>query len=99
VTCLKYLLPIAFAAFAAAPAAAQDIRDMDTSGDGVITKAEAVAVQKARFAAMDTNHDGKVTEDEFVKAGVDRLFALDTDGDGQVSRAELRKAFLARRNR
>lgn len=98
-TCLKYLLPVAFAALAASPAAAQDARDMDTSGDGVITKAEAVAVQKARFAAMDTNHDGKVTEDEFVKAGLDRLFALDTDGDGQITRAELRKAFLARRNR
>jgi len=84
------------------PTAAQElgtIRDMDSNGDGNITRAEAQAVMEAKFKAMDTNHDGKLSQEEYVNAGLARLFALDTDHDGTVSRSELRSAFRGRLGR
>jgi len=37
---------------------------LDTNGDGKVTEAEFLDVQKARFADMDTNKDGAVTKEE-----------------------------------
>jgi len=36
----------------------------DTDGDGLLSKAEFVAVHEKRFAEMDANNDGKVSRDE-----------------------------------
>ena len=40
------------------------MKEMDTNGDEVITKAEASAFHAKKFDAMDTNKDGKLTKDE-----------------------------------
>lgn len=58
----------------AAPAFAQDapppsrgggaIMRADTNGDGVVTRAEALAQAGERFDRMDLNGDGKLTPDE-----------------------------------
>jgi hypothetical protein len=96
------LAALLLAAFAGA-ASAQDlgaVKEMDVSGDGIITKAEAETALVARFKTLDANHDGKVSEDEFVNAGLKRLSAFDKNGDGNVSREELRDQFRnAFRNR
>lgn len=86
------LVAATLAGFIAA-ASAQDLgamHEMDTNGDGTITKAEAHAALALRFKAMDANHDGKLSEEEFVNAGLKRLLTADKNGDGEVSRDELR---------
>ncbi len=40
------------------------LKEMDTNGDGVITKKEFDAFHDARFKELDLNHDDKVTRDE-----------------------------------
>ena len=40
----------------------------DTNGDGIITRAEAVAAADARFDRLDTNHDGVLSPDEMQAA-------------------------------
>jgi Ca2+-binding EF-hand superfamily protein len=77
---------------------------VDTNGDGVITKDEALAAANARvekeFTTFDTNHDGQITQDEIravheakraeMEAKFDARFkAADTNGDGQLSKAEV----------
>ncbi len=39
-------------------------KEMDTNGDGAISKKEFDAFHDARFKEMDLNHDGKITKDE-----------------------------------
>jgi len=72
-----------------------------------ITRADAEAKVKARFAAADTNKDGVVTEEE-VKALRDTRMAehrdamfkhMDTNGDGAISRAEFDASAQGRHNR
>lgn len=99
------LAALLLAAFASA-ASAQDlgaVKEMDMSGDGIITKTEAEAALVARFKTLDANHDGKVSEDEFVSSGLKRLSTFDKNGDGNVSRDELRdqirNAFRSRLSR
>lgn len=41
---------------------------IDTDGDGVITRAEALAAARARFDARDTDGDGALDADEFAAA-------------------------------
>lgn len=41
----------------------------DTNGDGVVTRAEALAQAGERFDRMDANHDGKLTRDEMEQIG------------------------------
>lgn len=41
----------------------------DTNGDGIITRAEAVAAADARFDRLDTNHDGVLSPEE-MQAGM-----------------------------
>ena len=36
----------------------------DADGDGVLTRAEAIAEAGARFDRLDANHDGRLTRDE-----------------------------------
>ena len=71
---------VALAALAVAPAFAQDappapprgegmMMRADTDGDGVITRAEALAQAGQRFDRMDLNHDGRLTRDELQQIG------------------------------
>ena len=39
-------------------------KEMDTNGDGVISKQEFDAFHNAHFKEMDTNKDGKITREE-----------------------------------
>ena len=59
-------------AAATAPPPAGPVRGMmraDTNGDGVVTKAEAVAFATKRFDRMDTNRDGKLDQTELSARG------------------------------
>lgn len=40
-------------------------KEMDTNGDGVISKEESTAFGNKKFDEKDSNHDGKVTRDEW----------------------------------
>ncbi len=63
-------------ALAAATAIAASAQDMpprgpggammraDANGDGIVTRAEALAEAGARFDRMDANHDGKIDQSE-----------------------------------
>lgn len=72
-----------------------------------ITRADAEAKVKARFAAADTNKDGVVTQEE-VKALREARMAehrdarfkhMDTNGDGSISRAEFDASAQSRHSR
>jgi hypothetical protein len=73
------------------------LKQMDTDGDGAISRAEFDAHRLSRIAAMDADGDGYVSFEEMeahrqaqreqrARARFDRL---DTDGDGRVSLEEL----------
>jgi len=79
-------------------------KKVDTNGDGVITKDEALAAANARvekeFATFDTNQDGQITQDEIKavhaakRAEMEAKFEArfkqaDTNGDGQLSKEEV----------
>lgn len=79
-------------------------KQLDTNGDGVITKEEAQAAANARidktFAALDTNNDGQITQDEIRAAHEKRRAEMeakfqarfkqaDTNGDGMLSKDEV----------
>lgn len=78
----------------------QHIGDIDTSGDGVVTKEELEAHMKKRFSEhakerftrMDANKDGVLDESELGKRW-DKLSAADQNGDKKLSADELRAAF------
>ena len=62
----------------AAPAIAQDapptprgggMMRADANGDGVVTRAEALAQAGERFDRMDANGDGQLTADEIAQIG------------------------------
>lgn len=66
---------------------------LDTNGDGQLTRDEMQAHMKARFDAADTNGDGVMSLEEMQARGQERaakratkmIERLDTDGDGGVS--------------
>lgn len=66
--------------------------NMDTDGDGVVTRSEAQAHSASMFARMDANNDGKLdSSDRDAKREQHRagMFeALDSDKNGQISRSE-----------
>lgn len=76
------------------------LMQLDTDGDGRITRAEFDAPRIERLKAMDPDQDGFVTLDEMkadavaratkrAEAMAERRFKrLDTDGDGKISAAE-----------
>ena len=79
-------------------------KKIDTNGDGVITKDEALAAANARvekeFATFDLNHDGQITQDEMKQVHTQkraemeakfeaRFKQADTNGDGQLSKEEV----------
>ncbi|MBJ6120932.1 hypothetical protein [Sphingomonas mollis] len=46
------------------PGGPAGLRRADANGDGIVTRAEAMAQANGMFARMDSNHDGKVTPEE-----------------------------------
>ena len=83
--------------------------ELDTNGDGVVTKEELEARQAARFTDADANGDGQLTAEELIAAQEAReserkerraarmIERLDTNDDGQVSAEEM-AAFEPRRS-
>ncbi|ATF19100.1 EF-hand domain-containing protein [Phaeobacter gallaeciensis] len=73
--------------------------EMDTNGDGQVTKAEMKGLREARFATADANGDGKLTLAEMEAAAQARaktraaamLERMDADKDGALSLDELPK--------
>lgn len=71
--------------------------DIDTDGNGEISKAEIEAQKAAHFRATDTNGDGKLSLEEMQANAQERAAAraakmvsrLDADGDGALSESEL----------
>ncbi len=74
-------------------------KQMDTNGDGTISKKEFAAFHDARFKELDTNKDGKLSPDELnavhgkmMGAGqtmMEQHFdAADTNHDGALSKVE-----------
>jgi Ca2+-binding EF-hand superfamily protein len=82
---------------------ADRFKAMDANGDGQVTRAEAEASAKARFADMDKYSDGKVTADELPSAGHwgghRRAARADEDRDGSLSETEFVGRALARFDR
>ena len=88
----------------------EHIADIDTSGDGVVTKAELDAHFKAKFAEhaakfearakerfdqKDTNHDGALEQSEVGAEHWAKLSVADTNGDQKLTADELKAAFEA----
>jgi Ca2+-binding EF-hand superfamily protein len=74
-------------------------KEMDSDGDGAISRAEYDVFHANRFKEMDTNGDGKITRDEvkaernkLLKNSRDRRFeAADANHDGVLTREETKK--------
>lgn len=88
----------------------QHIADIDTSGDGVVSKDELDAHFKAkraehaakfaekakeRFDRKDTNHDGTLDQSEVGAEHWAKLSVADANGDQKLSSDELKAAFMA----
>ena len=79
----------------------EHIGDIDTSGDGVVTKEELTAHMKARFAEhakkrferKDTNKDGVLEQSELGAEKWSHLSAADQNGDQKLTPEELKSAF------
>ncbi|ENY81572.1 MULTISPECIES: EF-hand domain-containing protein [Sphingopyxis] len=77
--------------------AAQELRDADRNGDGVVSRAEFQQYRVGRWAKMDRNGDGYFSKDDLPALArsrwdSDRLTQLrrdfDKNRDGRISRAE-----------
>jgi len=67
------------------------LKDLDSDGDGAISKSE---LAKASQAAANSSASSTSKADSADSASLDKLFkAMDTDGDGSVSKSEL-SAFM-----
>jgi hypothetical protein len=79
----------------------EHVGDIDTSGDGVVTKEELTAHMKARFAEhakerfnrQDTNKDGTLDQSELGAEKWSHLSVADQNGDQKLTPEELRAAF------
>jgi len=86
----------------------EHIGDIDTSGDGVVSKDELSAHFKAKFAehaakfaerakqrfdSKDTNHDGSLDQSEIGAEHWAKLSAADANGDQKLTPEELKAAF------
>lgn len=74
------------------------IKQADTNGDGMLSRAEAAALPRIlkHFDEIDTNHDNQITADELrafhEKQRGEHWKKLDTNGDGKISREEAKAA-------
>lgn len=77
------------------------IKQADTDGNGMLSRAEAAALPRIakQFDAIDANHDNQITADELkafhekargehAKQRGEHWKKLDTNGDGKVSKEE-----------
>jgi Ca2+-binding EF-hand superfamily protein len=70
------------------------LKQADTNGDGMISRAEAAALPMIakHFDEIDANHDGQITADELrafhEKRRAEQFKKVDTNGDGKISKAE-----------
>lgn len=86
----------------------EHLGDIDTSGDGVVSKDELAAHFKAKFAEhaakfaerakerfekKDTNHDGALDASEIGAEHWAKLSVADTNGDQKLTQDELKTAF------
>ena len=74
----------------------QIMTEVDTDGDGTLTRAEIDAFRTAQVGNVDTDGNGALTIEEFEtlhndfmrERMVDAFQALDADGDGEISTEE-----------
>ncbi len=108
VSCVATVSPLASAQQNGAPAprnnfAEQMFKQMDSNGDGEVSRAEYNAFYKQRFDELDANHDGKISHEEMEAARAkamkrfgermqeqfnQRFDAADSNHDGALSRGE-----------
>lgn len=72
------------------PSPGDRLMQMDTNGDGAITRAEAEQARAVIFARLDTDSDGFLSAEERAAApgGGRGIEVADADRDGRVSRDE-----------
>jgi hypothetical protein len=90
------------------PRMQENIGEIDTSGDGVVSKDELAAHFKAKFAehqakfaerakarfdAKDANHDGMLDQSEIGAEHWSKLSVADANGDQKLTPDELKAAF------
>lgn len=70
------------------------LKQADTNGDGMISRAEAAALPRLakHFDEIDANHDNQITAEEMrahhEKRRAEHWKKLDANGDGKLSKAE-----------
>lgn len=71
----------------------------DKDGNGILTKEEIAAIDKAEAEKIlkeaDTNKNGQISKEEFLDAAKKRFPLLDKNNDGIIDRKELNAARLA----
>lgn len=74
----------------------EHLKEVDSNGDGVVTKDEADAAHQAHFGKSDTDNDGTISYEEFEVKAIERarehakkMFAhMDKDEDGNINAEE-----------
>ncbi|MEI4472762.1 hypothetical protein [Frigidibacter sp. MR17.24] len=68
------------------------LAQIDTDGDGAVSRSEAETMAKTRFTRLDRDGDGAISPEEFAAPRQAAFAAADRDRDGKLERGELRAA-------